>query len=347
MKYIFTILFVIQLLCPSAHAQQSKDSIYFEKINSPNTKMIPVYGGKYKVFTQRHGDGRTPLLLLHGGPENTHEYFENFPEHLKGMGLSIYFYDQLGSYYSDTPDDATIWNIYRFVEEVEEVRKGLGLKEFYLLGHSWGGMLAELYAAKYGKYVKGLILSNVPGFVAEDSKYLAHLMDSVDRAVRTQTALLPAFAQYRAQTDSISRGLPIADTLLARQLTRMFNQKNDSLFGRTLFYRKAGSMPAPMIRNSMHMRFQSLEQYHFDPFAADYQQALASITCPTLLIAGRYDFIQPEKYHALKTRMKAAVRVVIGAEGAHFNMWDDTDNYFKALRQFISDVEKGKFRADR
>jgi proline iminopeptidase len=300
------------------------------------------------VFTQKAGTGNINLLLLHGGPENTHEYFENFPENLKRSGVTIYFYDQLGSYFSDTPDDSTIWNINRFVEEVEEVRKGLGIDHFYLLGHSWGGMLAELYAAKYGQPLKGLILSNVPGFFASDSKYLHSIIDSIDKVVRYQATLLPKFKDNKAQVDSIRAGSTLSDSTLHKVLSKQYNKANDSLFGRTIYYHKEGALPEPFKRNGRHSRFESIEKYHFDPFAADYKKAVQHIQTATLLIGGRNDFLQPGGYNDIKKMMtRAKVRVYICPNGAHFTMWDDTENYFRELARFIAEVNENSFDPDK
>src|SRR5687767_8150480 len=104
--------------------------------------------GKFRVWTKRVGNNpRLKLLLLHGGPAMTHEYFEAFDSFLPGAGVEYYYYDQLGSAYSDQPQDDDLWTIPRFVEEVEQVRRALDLdrEDFCLLGHSWGGMLAIEY----------------------------------------------------------------------------------------------------------------------------------------------------------------------------------------------------------
>ena len=113
--------------------------------------MIPIETakGSFRVWTKRVGSNpATRLLLLHGGPGATHEYFEACDSYLPEAGIEYYYYDQLGSAYSDQPEDEELWTIPRFVEEVEQVRRALGLDgdNFYLLGHSWGGVLAIEYA---------------------------------------------------------------------------------------------------------------------------------------------------------------------------------------------------------
>jgi len=120
---------------------------------SAGIRLIEV-DGKYKVWTKKVGSGRIKVLTLHGGPDCTHEYLECFEDFLPQQGVEFYYYDQLGSAYSDQPDDPKLWTVERFREEVEQVRKGLGLEEFYLFGHSWGGMLGIEYALKYQKHLK-------------------------------------------------------------------------------------------------------------------------------------------------------------------------------------------------
>ena len=104
-----------------------------EKLNAPGVEMISVEGG-YKVWTQRVGDGPIELLTLHGGPGATHEHFESFTDYFSQKGIQVIYYDQLGSYYSDQPDDESLWRVNRFREEVEQVRRALGLESYYILG---------------------------------------------------------------------------------------------------------------------------------------------------------------------------------------------------------------------
>jgi proline iminopeptidase len=123
------------------------------------------------------------VLLLHGGPGVTHEYLEAFDSYFPAAGIEYYYYDQLGSYYSDQPDDPDLWDLPRFVDEVEQVRVALGLNEnnFYLYGQSWGGVLAIEYALKYGRNLKGLVISNMMSSIPKYNQYAQNvLMPAMD-----------------------------------------------------------------------------------------------------------------------------------------------------------------------
>ena len=160
--------------------QTGAESDYFDNtgrsdILSGGVRMIPIEtaAGTFKVWTKRIGNNPTiKVLLLHGGPAFTHEYLEAFDSYFPGESIEYYYYDQLGSYYSDQPDDPDLWEVPRFVEEVEQVRQALGLgpDNFYLYGQSWGGMLAIEYALKYQQHLKGLIISNMMAQVAQGDK---------------------------------------------------------------------------------------------------------------------------------------------------------------------------------
>ncbi|MCW3125917.1 MAG: proline-specific peptidase, partial [Bacteroidetes bacterium] len=149
----------------------------YSEVQNGGVRMIPVRGGKYKVWTKKVGDGHIKVLLLHGGPGLTHEYFECLESFFPQSGIEFYYYDQLGSHYSDHPTDTALWSVDQFTDEVEEVRKGLGLDSFYLLGHSWGGMLTMEYAVKYPDHLKGAIISNMTASIPDYVVYINKLRD--------------------------------------------------------------------------------------------------------------------------------------------------------------------------
>ncbi len=111
------------------------------------------------------GGGRDPpawregaLLVLHGGPGLPHDYLSDLAQLADG-GRTVVFYDQLGCGRSDHPDDAALWVMDTFVEEVATIRQALGLDRVHLFGHSWGGWLALEYALRRPK---GLVVERPP-----------------------------------------------------------------------------------------------------------------------------------------------------------------------------------------
>jgi len=193
----FSILVLLIMLLLNACKEASKpmpDSntgrrdyfTYNDSVETGGVRMIPIETpvGTFNVWTKRFGNNpRIKVLLLHGGPAMTHEYMECFETFFLREGFEFFEYDQLGCYYSDQPSDSSLWTTERFVEEVEQVRKALGCDStnFYVLGHSWGGILAMEYALKYQQHIKGLIISNmmsdVPAYGQYAQEVLAKQMD--------------------------------------------------------------------------------------------------------------------------------------------------------------------------
>src|SRR5215470_6237807 len=167
-----SVLAWLWLACaPAIAADSFTPGSYFDSsgrddVLAGGVKLITVQTpkGPFHVWTKRVGNNpRIKVLLLHGGPGMTHEYLEAFDSYFPGEGIEYYYYDQLGSYYSDQPMDDDLWTLPRFVDEVEQVRVALGLTRdnFILFGHSWGGLLAMEYALTYPQNLKGLIISNM------------------------------------------------------------------------------------------------------------------------------------------------------------------------------------------
>ena len=144
-------------------------------------KVIPVETelGTFNVWTKRVGNKPDlKVLLLHGGPGAKYEYFESADSYFPNAEVEYYYYDQLGSGNSDSPEDERLWDPERFVDEVEQVRIALGLdaSNFVLLGHSWGGMLGMEYALKYQENLKGLVISNMVASAPEYMKYAQEVL---------------------------------------------------------------------------------------------------------------------------------------------------------------------------
>ena len=193
---------------PVASSAPAPASAYFDNtgrddVLSGGVKMIPIKTPKgiFQVWTKRVGNNPTvKVLLLHGGPGATHEYLEAFDSYFPAAGIEYYYYDQLGSDYSDQPNEPELWDLPRFVDEVEQVRRRFGLDHdnFYLLGHSWGGLLAIEYALKHQQHLKGLVISNMMASIPAYNDYAQKvLMPEMDQTVLAEVEALEAAGKLR------------------------------------------------------------------------------------------------------------------------------------------------------
>ncbi|WP_300559846.1 alpha/beta fold hydrolase [Companilactobacillus sp.] len=116
------------------------------------------YQTYYRIVGKK-SNNKKPLVLLHGGPGSTHNYFELLDD-IAVDGRQIIMYDQLGCGKSAVPSNPSLWKKETWANELIELRKYLGLDEIHLLGQSWGGMLAFIYMCDYQPAgIKSLILS--------------------------------------------------------------------------------------------------------------------------------------------------------------------------------------------
>ena len=293
--------------------------------------MIPITTpkGTFNVWTKTIGNNPTiKLLLLNGGPGATHEYFECFESFLPAEGIEIIYYDQLGCGFSDNPNDTSMWDLPRYVDEVEQVRKALNLTNdnFYLLGHSWGGILCMEYALKYQKNLKGLIISNMMSSAPEYGKY--------------------------------------ADDVLAKQMdpkvldtVRMIEEKGDYSDPKYMellyphFYTKhilrlpLDEWPEPVNRSfdrmnqSLYVTMQGPSEFGVSGKLVnwDIKNRLKEISVPTLVIGAANDTMDPEHMKWMASEVQNGTYLHC-PNGSHMCMYDDQETYMAGLIHFL----KGK-----
>ena len=122
---------------------------------------MPFEGFKtyYRIVGEKT-PGKAPLVLLHGGPGSTHNYFEVLDK-IAETGRQVIMYDQIGCGNSFVEGHPELFNADTWIKELIELRKHLGLDEIHLLGQSWGGMQTIWYALEYKpKGIKSYILSS-------------------------------------------------------------------------------------------------------------------------------------------------------------------------------------------
>lgn len=294
-------------------------------IMKSQTKIVPL-GNDLHVWTRRVGVSPIKMLLLHGGPGSTHEYLESFQDFLPQAGIEIYFYDQLGSYHSDQPDDPSLWTIERFREEVETVRRYLNLEDFYLYGSSWGGFLAIEYALKYQSSLKGLILSNTTASIKAYSEYINKLRDKLPTEILDQIKYYESKAQYDA---------PEYKKLINEHLDNKYICRLDPWPEPVL---RGGSRSNEQVYNTLHGPNEFLVTGNYKDW--NRWADLYHIKVPTLVLGAAYDSMSVEDQEKMGDRIPNA-RVEICENGSHLSMWDDADSYFKYIKDFVKDVESG------
>jgi proline iminopeptidase len=328
---------VISLLALSAFADESYfDNTGRDDVLSGGVKMIPIDTpqGTFQVWTKRVGNNpTTKLLLLHGGPAFSHEYLEAFDSFLPGAGIEYYYYDQLGSYYSDQPDNDDLWTIPRFVEEVEQVRNALGLSKdnFYLYGSSWGGLLAMEYALEYQQNLKGLIISNMmasaPAYDDYANNVLAKRFDP------------DALAEIRALEAAEDFANPRYEELLMREH-----------YTRHALRMPLEEWPEPVMRAFKHVNrhiyvlMQGPSEFGIGGRLADWDRTadIHRITVPTLVTVAEWDTMDPDHMRWMVEEIPNA-RALELPDGSHLSMYDDQDRYMEGLIRFIRDVDAGEF----
>lgn len=306
-----------------------------DDVLSGGVRLIPIATthGTLRVWTKRIGNNpRCKLLLLHGGPGATHEYFECCDSYLPNAEVEYYYYDQLGSAYSDQPNDPSLWELDRFVDEVEQVRLALGLDadNFFLLGHSWGGILAIEYALRHQDALKGLVISNMMSSVPAYNEY-------------ARTVLMPAMDQ-----DALAE---IQQLEAAHEHT---NVRYMELLIPHHYEQHVLRMPAAEWPDPVNRAFAKINQDIYVPLQGpselgasgklldwDRSADLGAITVPALTIGATYDTMDPAHMEAMARALPAG-RYLHCPNGSHLAMYDDQQTYFDGLVAFIEDVDSGR-----
>jgi proline iminopeptidase len=296
-------------------------------------RMIPVStpAGSFRVWVKRIGnDPDLRLLLLHGGPGMTHEYLEACDSYLPGAGIEYYYYDQLGCGFSDHPDEPSLWELDRYVDEVEQVRQALGMDtgNFVLFGQSWGGILAIEYALHHQQHLRGLVISNMMASVPAYNAYAQQvLMPKMDQAALAEISSLeasgdvesPRYMKLLTEQHYVHHVLRMAPEDWPDPVQRAFAHVNPAIYV---------SMQGP---SELGISADA-KLAHWDR-----TEELASIEVPALVIGSRYDTMDPAHMEMMAARLPAG-RYLYCPNGSHLSMYDDQRTYFAGLIDFLRSV---------
>lgn len=297
------------------------------------TKILTLDNG-YHLWTNTQGEGDIHLLALHGGPGGNHEYWEDAADQLakQGLNVQVTMYDQLGSLYSDQPDysDPAIAKKYLtydyFLDEVEEVRQKLGLDNFYLIGQSWGGLLVQEYAVKYGQHLKGAIISSM---VDEIDEYVEHI-----NALREKT-LSPKAVTFMKQCEANN---DYSNPKYQEYVQVMNENYIDRRQPSKLYHLK------DLGGDAVYNVFQGDNEFVITGKLKDwhFRNQLKNIKMPTLITYGEHESMPLETGKKMAELIPNS-KFVTTPNGGHHHMVDNPDVYYKHLADFIRQVENNTF----
>ena len=287
----------------------------------PREGRIAVEGGN--IWYRIAGSGtKTPLILLHGGPGAPSYYLKPL------LALSderpVIIYDQLGAGKSDHVTDTTLFTTGRFVRELQALKDSLGIRDAYILGHSWGTILGTEYALAHPDGVKGLILASpalsVARWLHDADSLLRLLPDSTQRKIQRLTA------QHAETTAAYQEAIaPYYFAYLGRKVP--WSADVDSSF--------AG------INSTLYNYMQGASEFVVTGTLKDYDVTprLPELTMPVLYLAGDNDEATPTS-----TRAYAAVtpnsKVEIIPHSGHLMETDNPDAMVRTVRMFLDSLDR-------
>ena len=283
------------------------------------TGLIKIAGGKiwFKTVSSQTGNS-TPLLVIHGGPGATHDYLE--PLEQLANERPVIFYDQLGSGNSDRPNDSSLWNITRFVDELSIVRKSLKLEELFILGSSWGAALAVDYMLqRKPSGVSGLILSgpllSTSRWIADQRKYISQMpKESADAITKCEATSNFDSPEYQAAMMEFYKKhlcrLDVWPDCLNRTLEKMGTDVYNTMWGKSEF--------------TMNGNLAKLE------LAED----LGKLDVPVLITCGEFDEATPQTCRYFQSRAKNAELKIFG-NASHSHHLEKTDEYLATVGDFM------------
>jgi len=271
------------------------------------------------------GDGPgIPLLVLHGGPGGTSCGY-SLLEPL-GEARPVVRYDQLGTGRSGRPEDLSLWEVERFVAELDVLRHSLGLEQMHLLGHSWGASLAAAFVLEKGTQgIASLTLSSpllsTPLWIKDADILRRQLPDKIQQTLTEhEQAGTTDSDEYRQATDVFYERFMYAGERLERPASC------------------AGAPSSKVIYEYMWGPTEFFATGNLLDF--DVTDRLHKIDVPVLFITGEFDEARPETIAEFQKLIPTSQFQIIGDAG-HATYSKKTDQYLQILKAFFASVESG------
>jgi proline-specific peptidase len=278
---------------------------------------IDVEGGRVWYRAVGEETDAIPLLCLHGGPGFTHYYLE--PLEALAEHRRVIFYDQLGCGRSDRPDDLSLWNVDRFVEELAQVRAALGLETTHLFGSSWGGMLAMQYTLDRRPDLVSLTLCGSPAsmirWASDCAELLAGEAQETRRVIREhEESGFTACPEYQGAILGFYRKHVCRLSPWPAGFERSFAEQGQVVYE---------TMNGP----SEFTITGTLKTW-------DIMDRLGEIAVPTLIVSGRYDECTPGHVEAIHSRI-AGSQLEIIEDASHLCFAEQPEKFNQIINSFL------------
>lgn len=282
------------------------------------------YNVWYRTVGDRDEPGKLPLICLHGGPGAPHDYLEPL-EAMAVTGRRVILYDQLGCGNSDQPHNPSMWTVDLFVEEIDVVRRALGLERVHILGHSWGGMLAMEYALTQPSGLASLVVADSP----------ASMSQWVSEANRLRAELPPEVQQTLLEHEAAGT----VDSPEYQEATMVFYRRHlcrldpfPECVNRT--FEKLGQNP------EVYHTMNGPSEFHIIGALKEWNivSRLAEIRVPTLVIGGRYDEATPAITETVHRGIPGSEWVIF-ENSSHLPHVEESERYLQVLGEFLNRVE--------
>ena len=310
LRIVFSLIY---LLCLSFTVLGQKGSIH------PAGKYLTINGAKLWVEVEGKGE---PILLIPGGPGDAHYFHPSFST--LANSFKVIYFDAFGRGKSDRAKDSKEYTFSRDIEDIEGLRKELGFETFNLLGHSYGGMVAQAYALKYPNHVKRLILSNTL-FSAE--MWQAN-NDNCNYEIKNQ---------YPEIWDSLmivrSQGFHSKDKI------------HQNLYAEVpggLFYFYNAGKAEDIIHDTNTEVYYTIAGDDCDFLIGgditnlDFRTELKNLKMPMLILAGRFDRVALPRFSVQFRQYAPKAEFVMFEKSGHQPFVEESDKYFKVLRDFLN-----------
>lgn len=310
----------VRILCCLACLLAPSASFLCAQAPHPEGAYASVNGAKLWYESEGSGD---PILLISGGPGDSHAVFHPFFSKLANHNRIIY-YDAFGVGRSDRARSPSEYHFSRDVQDVEGLRKALGLRELTLLGHSYGGMVAQAYAIEYPQFVKRLILI---GTFESGAAWQAN-NDNCNREIRNQ---------YPDVWEKLQ-------ALRARGVRSSAMEHQDLYYGIPigLFYfydaAKVALLPKDPGNTEVYYAIAGADADFViggDIAGLNFRAGLRKLKMPVLVLAGRYDRVSMPRFAVELSKVIPRARLVIFEKSGHFPYLEEPEDTLEVLRDFL------------